>query len=192
MLLHPHPWLRNISSRLVAFYFASLTEAEGQHKEKMLNPLLTRPERLFMIAVSFCSQLRTQAVNDTSENFIAQNLVFSICTMHSLMQKEEYANPSVFWSTLEQHEQGLFLRAIQLLDYRKGKDTFFNIISDVHDQDDGHVSENFLHFLVSYLIKKMAKLSLQLDTMQVGLHLVIYFIETLSAFGFFCLLICNN
>ncbi|XP_065862754.1 uncharacterized protein [Euphorbia lathyris] len=166
LLLHPHPWLRNISSRLVAFYFASVSKAERQDTKEIFQPLLMRPESLFMIAVSFCCQLRTQVINDTAENFIAQNLVFCICTMHSLMGKEEYANPSVFWSTREQHEQGLFLRAFQLLDSRKGKDIFLNVISGVHDQDDGHKPENLLHFLISNLIKKMGKLSLQLDAMQ--------------------------
>ncbi|WCJ33154.1 ARM repeat superfamily protein [Euphorbia peplus] len=159
LLLHPHPWLRNISSRLVAFYFASVTKAEEKEKEKILKRLLMSPQRLFMIAVSFCCQLRTQVINDTSENFIAQNLVFSICTMHSMMGKEEYANPSVFWSTLEEHEQSLFHRAFQLLGSRKGKDMFKNVI-------DGHKSENLLHVLVSNLIKQLGKLSLQLDAMQ--------------------------
>ncbi|CAL5389880.1 unnamed protein product [Camellia sinensis] len=59
LLLHPHMWLRDVSNRLVALYFASVTEANRENHEKSLETVfLMRPSRLFLIAVSLCCQLK--------------------------------------------------------------------------------------------------------------------------------------
>ncbi|XP_037492635.1 small subunit processome component 20 homolog [Jatropha curcas] len=167
LLLHPHLWLRNISSRLVAFYFAAATEARRDSHEKSFGTFfLMKPHRLFMIAVSLCCQLKTQAIDDTTDNLITQNIVFTICAIHSLMGKAECADPFVFWSTLEQQEQRLFLEAFRLLDSRKAKDIFLNVISGVRGGDDGEQSENLQYLLISNLIKKMGKIALQMEAIQ--------------------------
>ncbi|KAF2288910.1 hypothetical protein GH714_022732 [Hevea brasiliensis] len=167
LLLHPHPWLRNISSRLVAIYYATVTKASKESHEKALGTFfLMRPHRLFMIAVSLCCQLKTQVIDNAVENLITQNLVFTISAIHSLMGKVESVDPSTFWSTLEQHEQGQFLKAFQLLDARKGKDIFLKVISGVHDQDYGDRCENLQYLLLSNLIKKMGKIALQKEAIQ--------------------------
>ena len=142
LLIHPHPWLRNVSSRLVAFYFATATEASRENHERSLgNLFLMKPHMLFIIAASFCCQLKTHVIDAVAENLITQNLVFTICAVHSLMGKAESPDPHVFWSGLESHEQGLFLKAFQLLESSKGKGVFLNVISGVRDQDDGYQPE---------------------------------------------------
>ncbi|XP_015574070.2 small subunit processome component 20 homolog [Ricinus communis] len=167
LLLHPHPWLRNISSRLVAFYFATATKTSRENHEKPLGHfLLMRPHRLFIIAASLCYQLKTQVIDDAAENLITQNLVFTVCAIHSLMGKAECPEPYVFWTGLEPHEQGLFLKAFQLLESRKGKHVFLNVVSGVRDQDDKDQPENLQYLLVSNLIKEMGKIALQMEAIQ--------------------------
>ncbi|GAV59009.1 LOW QUALITY PROTEIN: DRIM domain-containing protein, partial [Cephalotus follicularis] len=163
LLLHPHMWLRNISSRLVALYFATVTKAS---REKSLATFfLTRPSRLFMIAVSFCCQLKAQLIDDDSaNNLIMQNHVFAI-GLHYLMGQRE-VNPHEFWSTLEQHEQARFLKAFQLLDPRKGRGLFLSFTSGVQDHNGQHHSEDLRYRLVSNLLKKMGKIALEMEVAQ--------------------------
>ncbi|KAG6678404.1 hypothetical protein I3842_14G078800 [Carya illinoinensis] len=160
LLLHPHMWLRHISSRLIALYFASAIEAPKENEEKSLQAyFLMKPSRLFIIAVSLCCQLKTQ-LDDSSTDLITQNLVFTICGMNSLMAQME------FWSTLEQHEQVHFLEAFQLLDSRKGKSVFLSLTSGVSYQKDPGQSNDIRHAIVSYLLKRMGKIALQMEAVQ--------------------------
>ncbi|GMP51256.1 hypothetical protein CsSME_00017551 [Camellia sinensis var. sinensis] len=69
LLLHPHMWLRDVSNRLVALYFASVTEANRENHEKSLETVfLMRPSRLFLIAVSLCCQLKAPLIDSTASN----------------------------------------------------------------------------------------------------------------------------
>ncbi|XP_050219970.1 uncharacterized protein LOC126670312 [Mercurialis annua] len=164
VLLHPHPWLRNISSRLVAFYFSTATEASKENHENSLEHfLLMKPHRLFTVAASLCCQLRIQVIDDAAENLITQNLVFSVCSIHLLMGKVNCPDPHLFWSSLGSHEQSLFFKAFQMLESRKGKGAFLNVISGIRDQEQ---PENLQHLLVSNLIKEMGKIALQMEALQ--------------------------
>ncbi|XP_059666315.1 uncharacterized protein LOC132312087 [Cornus florida] len=166
-LLHPHMWLRNISNRLVAVYFATVTEAHRQKHEKPLGSfLLMRPSRLYLNAVYFCCQLKARVTDNMTCNLITQNLVFVICAVHSLMVKNECIDPKGFWSKLEHDEQGLFLKAFQLLDSRKGRSMLASLTSGVDDQNDVENIEHRQYFLVSYLLKRMGKIALQGEAMQ--------------------------
>ncbi|XP_031259480.1 small subunit processome component 20 homolog isoform X1 [Pistacia vera] len=168
LMLHPHTWLRNRSNRLIALYFSALTEASKQHQEKAReNLFLMKPSRIFMIAVSLCYQLETQLTFDEAfSNRITQNLVSAICTMHSLREQRECIDPHNFWSALGPHEQGLFLKAFKLLESRKGKGIFLSIISSTSDQNDQDQPKDFQFLLVSNLLRKMGKIALQKEAVQ--------------------------
>ncbi|GLU08657.1 hypothetical protein SLE2022_255570 [Rubroshorea leprosula] len=167
LLLHPHTWLRNVSSRLVFLYFTTVTDAIKENPRKSFGAFyLMRPSRLFMIAVSLCCQLKAPIIDDTASNLIIENLVSAICCIHSLMGEWASAGPAKFWSTLEQHDQGRFLKAFQLLDSRQGKAMFLSITSGSLDQNLTDDSEDVRHLLVSNLLKKMGKLALEMEAVQ--------------------------
>ncbi|KAL3506473.1 hypothetical protein ACH5RR_031855 [Cinchona calisaya] len=159
-LLHPHLWLRNISNRLVAFYFSHVTEA---YRETLF---LMRPSRLFLVAASLCCQLKTQPTDDAASNLIAHNLVFTICHMHTLLVQIEYMDFPKLWSNLDDNEQGCFLKAFHVLDSGKGRSTLEYLTSDIGGPRGEQKNDHHQHFLVSYLLKKMGKISLQIDTIQ--------------------------
>lgn len=164
--------LCNISNRLIALYFTAVTEARREDREKSLGAFfLIKPSRVFMIAVSLCYQLETQvSFDDSVSSHITENLVSAICNMHSFKGHMECADIQNFWSTLGQHEQGLFLRAFQLLGLRKREGLFLSIISGAGDQNDRLASGDFQCLLVSNLLKRMGEIALQKDaTIQVGL-----------------------
>ncbi|KAA8534172.1 hypothetical protein F0562_031635 [Nyssa sinensis] len=166
-LLHPHMWLRNISNRLVALYFVTVTEPSRHHHEKSVGKLfLMRPSRLFLIAVSLCCQLKVQVMDDAAIALITQDLVFALCGLHSLTGQNEYMDPNKFWSVLEDHDQSLFLKAFQMLDSRKGRSVFASLTSGVNDENDGENSEHRRYLLVSYLLKRMGKIALQMEDVQ--------------------------
>lgn len=161
LLLHPHLWLRNISNRLVACYFATVAEA---CKENLVLPeetyFLMRPSRLFFVATSLCCQLKVLQADAAASDLITQNLVFSICSLHSFLGKHECKDK--FWSTIEHDEQGLLLEAFQQLDSRKGKNIYLSLVSDLSDQED----ERQRYLVISYLLKTMGKISLHVEDMQ--------------------------
>ncbi|KAK3414702.1 hypothetical protein EUGRSUZ_H00031 [Eucalyptus grandis] len=101
LLLHPHMWLRNISSRLLAFYFAAITDACRGNNEKQLGDfLLMRKSRLFLIAVSLCCQMKTQPADDAAGHLMIENIVFSMSCLNSLMGHLEPLAWKSFWLTL--------------------------------------------------------------------------------------------
>ncbi|KAG5254304.1 U3 small nucleolar RNA-associated protein [Salix suchowensis] len=154
LLLHPHTWLRNASSRLVAFYLASANKAIKQDHDKSLGMFfLMRPSRVFMIAVSLCCQLETEVIDDAMSNLITHNLATACFATHFLMGRMECVDPCKFWSTLDQNEQGQFLEAFQLLDTRKGRGMLLH-------------SDNLQYFLVCNLLKKMGDIALLKDAIQ--------------------------
>ncbi|XP_028111791.1 small subunit processome component 20 homolog [Camellia sinensis] len=121
LLLHPHMWLRDVSNRLVALYFASVTEANRENHEKSLETVfLMRPSRLFLIAASLCCQLKAPLIDNTASTIVTQNLSFTICGIHSLLVPKKWIDGQSFGYTLEHDEEGCFLKAFQKLDSRKG------------------------------------------------------------------------
>ncbi|KAJ4967931.1 hypothetical protein NE237_014632 [Protea cynaroides] len=167
-LLHPHMWLRNISNRLVALHFAAASEASRVNieKSKKQNLLLMKPSRLFGIAVSLCCQLKAQLTDDSANNILTQNLVFTICGVHSSVGQKDCMDLQSFWSSLEQPEQGQFLRALHLLSSKKGRDMFVSLTSTLKQQGDQDSTENLQSLLISPLLKRMGKIALQMEDIQ--------------------------
>jgi U3 small nucleolar RNA-associated protein 20 len=159
-------WLRHISNRLIALYFANVIDASRENQEKSLGTyFLMKPSRLLIIAVSLCCQLKMQLNDDAASNLITQNLVFTICGVHSLMGQMEYIDSPKFWSSLEEQEQGRFLKAFELLDSRKGRSMFLSFTSG--DQKDHDHSKDIRYLTISYLLKRMGKIALQMEAIQV-------------------------
>ncbi|XP_043723794.1 small subunit processome component 20 homolog [Telopea speciosissima] len=167
-LLHPHMWLRNISSRLVALYFAAASEASQANKEKskQQNLLLMKPSTLFEIAVSLCCQLKAQLTDDSANNILTQNLVFTICGVHSLVGQRDCMDLQSFWSSLKRREQGCFLESLHLLGSRKERDMFVSLTFTTKHQGDQDSIENLQSLLVSPLLKRMGKIALQMEDIQ--------------------------
>ncbi|XP_022999923.1 small subunit processome component 20 homolog [Cucurbita maxima] len=164
LLLYPHMWIRSISNRLIASYFTTVIENSRRNSEKSLGDYsLMKPSRLFLIATSLCCQLKSD-LTDKDADLIVQNLVFTICGLHSVIGKVENTNSCPFWSTLEQPEQRLFLKAFQLLDSGKGRSMLLPRMTGVFDQDDA--CPDICYLLVSNLLKQMGKVALQTDTIQ--------------------------
>ena len=162
LLLNPHMWLRDVLNRLVALYFASVTEANKENHEKPLETFfLMRPSRLFLIAVSLCCHLKAPLIDNAASTLITQNLAFAICGVHSLLGQSKGVDAHSIWSTLEQHEQGRFLKAFQLLDSGKGKSMFASLTSGDNNQNDEENGDQSL--LVYFLLKIMGKIALQTE-----------------------------
>ncbi|KAA0033350.1 U3 small nucleolar RNA-associated protein 20 [Cucumis melo var. makuwa] len=166
LLLYPHMWIRSISNRMIASYFRKIViENSGRTSERSLGAYtLMKPSRLFFIATSFCCQLKSQ-LTDKDADLIEQNLVFAIRGLHSVIGEVENVDSCPFWSTLEESEQRLFLKAFQLLDSEKGKSMLLPHMTGVFNQNDAG-PEQIRRLLISNLIKQMGKVALQTDTIQ--------------------------
>lgn len=171
MLLHPHSWIRNRSVRLIALYFAHVTDVSRENQSSLSSYFMMSPSRLFLIATSLCCQLKMPLMDDSDSNLMTQNIVFAICGVHSLAGQTACIDPSAFWSTLEQHEKDRFLRAFDLIDSRKGRSMFMSssLTSFVcEDKSKLNVVDDTRHMLVLLLLKKMGKTALLTDAIQVG------------------------
>ncbi|CAL5416773.1 unnamed protein product [Camellia sinensis] len=167
LLLHPHMWLRDVSNRLVALYFASVTEANRENHEKSLETVfLMRPSRLFLIAASLCCQLKAPLIDNTASTIVTQNLSFTICGIHSLLVPKKWIDGQSFGYTLEHDEEGCFLKAFQKLDSRKGRSMFASLTSGDNNQNDQENSGHHQSLLVSYLLKRIGKIALQMEAVQ--------------------------
>ncbi|KAL7177187.1 hypothetical protein ACSBR2_030511 [Camellia fascicularis] len=167
LLLHPHMWLRDVSNRLVSLYFASVTEANRENHEKSLETVfLMRPSRLFLIAASLCSQLKAPLIDNTASTIATQNLTFTICGIHSMLVPKKWIDGQSFGYTLEHDEEGCFLKAFQKLDSRKGRSMFASLASGDNNQNDQDNSGHHQSLLVSYLLKRMGKIALQMEPVQ--------------------------
>ncbi|XP_028088073.1 small subunit processome component 20 homolog isoform X4 [Camellia sinensis] len=167
LLLHPHMWLRDVSNRLVALYFASVTEANRENHEKSLETVfLMRPSRLILIAASLCCQLKAPLIDNTASTIVTQNLSFTICGIHSLLVPKKWIDGQSFGYTLEHDEEGCFLKAFQKLDSRKGRSMFASLTSGDNNQNDQENSGHHQSLLVSYLLKRMGKIALQMEAVQ--------------------------
>lgn len=167
LLLHPHMWLRDVSNRLVALYFASVTEANRENHEKSLETVfLMRPSRLFLIGASLCCQLKAPLIDNTASTIATQNLTFTIRGIHSLLVPKKWIDGQSFGYTLEHDEEGCFLKAFQKLDSRKGRSMFASLASGDNNQNDQDNSGHHQSLLVSYLLKRMGKIALQMEAVQ--------------------------
>ncbi|KAL6493967.1 hypothetical protein OROGR_031876 [Orobanche gracilis] len=160
-LLHPHLWLRNISNRVLSCYFASVTDACRVEKLSIEKFFLMKPSVLFHTSVSLCCQLKVPSTEDASGAIILQNLVFSICGLHSFLEKDECTDVSKFWSNLDCAEQNRFLKAFGVLDLRKGRRTLTSLTCDASGQQNKHQ-----HPFMSFLLQRMGKISFQMDVAQ--------------------------
>ncbi|WOK99438.1 small subunit processome component [Canna indica] len=171
LLLHPHIWVRNISSRLVASYFLSVTEASRIDNQKLKSGscFLVNPSRLFAIAVSCLNQLKTHLIDDTASNLITQNLVFAACSLHTKLTNS--LGPYEYWSTLDSRKKGVYLEAFDNLGSKKARDTFLlstTVRSDSSAIDDQTEEGNrdVRSLLVVPLIKRMGKIAMQMEDIQ--------------------------
>ncbi|KAK6117548.1 hypothetical protein DH2020_048703 [Rehmannia glutinosa] len=161
-LLHPHLWLRNISDRVLSQYFTAVTDACRDNKLSMETFFLMKPSILFLVAVSSCCQLKVPLITDDAAGIIVlQNLVFSICGLHSVLEKNECMDVSKFWSNLDRAEQDRFHKAFGVLDPRKGRRTLASLTCDAVSQHDKHQ-----HPFITYLLQRMGKIAFQMEVTQ--------------------------
>ncbi|KAI8539167.1 hypothetical protein RHMOL_Rhmol09G0160300 [Rhododendron molle] len=166
LLLHPHVWLHGVLNRLVAFYFASVDQADGANHEKSLGTFfLMTPSRLFLVAVSLCCQLKALLIDDAASTLITQNLASTICALHSFFVPNKSVGGNSIWSTLEHHEQSRFLEAFQVLDSLKGRSMFASLTSG-YDNQIAEENGDRHSLLVYYLLKRMGKIALQMEAVQ--------------------------
>ncbi|KAI5382449.1 uncharacterized protein LOC127102572 [Lathyrus oleraceus] len=166
MLLHPHSWLRNKSCRLIALYFARVADGNREnHQSSLSSYFMMSPSRLYLIATSLCCQLKMPLIDDADSNLMTQNIVFAIC---ALMRQTGSIDPSAFWSTLEQNEKNRFLKAFDMINARKERIMFMSSsqTSSVREDISQVNVKNTQHILVSLLLKKMGKIALQTDAIQ--------------------------
>ncbi|KAJ9555656.1 hypothetical protein OSB04_010270 [Centaurea solstitialis] len=155
-LLHPHIWVRNISNRLIALYFATVTEGCKQNDERWVRELfLMRPSRLFLLAVSFCSQLKASLTDDSANNYLKQNIVFSILGLHSMIGRQK-----------EPKDEEIFIKAFLILDSRKGRNMFASFADDLDVRNETEDCERCRYFLISALLKRMGKIALDMEEVQ--------------------------
>ncbi|XP_057754877.1 uncharacterized protein LOC130974144 isoform X1 [Arachis stenosperma] len=165
LLLHPHSWIRSRSARLIALYFARVNASKENNQSSLRHYYLTSPSRLFLVATSLCCQLKMPLLNDADSNLMTQNIVFAICGVHSLM--DAHIDPPAFWSTLEQHEKDRFLKAFDLLNSRKGRFFMYSTSTSLVRTDNNLPKvDSTQYVLVSILLRKMGKIALQMDAIQ--------------------------
>ncbi|GMH20278.1 hypothetical protein Nepgr_022119 [Nepenthes gracilis] len=162
LLMHPHPWIRSISSRLVALYFTQ-TSLQGQRPG---TNYLTRTSKLLMVAVSQCCQLRAQLLDDDAYKLVMSNLVFTVCGIHTSTELEECCDPHTFWSTLDLHERACFLKACCLLDARKGRSIASLLTCGFGNQNDQENSKDLRHILISSILETMGKIAVEMGDIQ--------------------------
>ncbi|TVU34273.1 hypothetical protein EJB05_16104 [Eragrostis curvula] len=165
LLIHPHSMLRNTSSALVASYFA--TVEKKKHEGKMnVSWLLVQPSRLFLIAVSFLKQLKTELSDTTANNLIVQNLAYAVCNLHMLVRRSTSSHQ--FWSSIGSSNHGAFLEGFELLGSTKAKNTFLLCASTSSDAAGSSLdsSEEPTSLLVSSILKRMGKIATQMQDTQ--------------------------
>uniref|UniRef100_A0ACD5UJH9 Uncharacterized protein n=1 Tax=Avena sativa TaxID=4498 RepID=A0ACD5UJH9_AVESA len=163
LLIHPHSKLRNMSSSLVASYFASVEKRKREEKLDVTSSFLVQPSRLFLIAASFLKQLRKELSDTTANNLIVQNLAYSVCNLHMLIKQTTSSHQ--FWSSLGSSDHVAFLEGFELLGSKKAKNTFLLCTASSTDAagSDLDSSEELTSFLVSSLLKKMGKIAMQME-----------------------------
>nr|XP_043629943.1 small subunit processome component 20 homolog [Erigeron canadensis] len=160
-LLHPHIWLRDISSRLIAMYFKRVSKARMRNNEDWMgNYFLMRPSRLYLLAVSFCSQLKASLTNESANDCLRDNIVFVLLELRTMFGQQE--DTRVFWSSFERKDKEVFLRAFVILDSSKG-------LNAQCDLEKIHQS-----LLISSLLEKMGKIALDSEEIQMRIVIDIF------------------
>ncbi|KAL7121582.1 hypothetical protein ACP275_02G190700 [Erythranthe tilingii] len=161
-LLHPHLWLRSISNRILSNYFNAVTKACQDKRDVSAGTFfLMKPSILFLVAASSCHQLKVPPADDKAGDIVKKNLEFSICGLHSFLERNECTDMPKFWSNLDQVEQDRFLKAFVVLDPSKGRRTLSSFTSEASGQHSQHH-----HPLISFLLQRMGKISIQMEDTQ--------------------------
>lgn len=169
-LLHPHAWVRSAANRLLALYFSAASEGRPAHREKPETggALLLSPGRLFLLAVSFGAQLKSQFPDGAAGGLVLQNLLFSLCGVHSHARELGSAPVHAFWAALGPREQRLYLDALELLGSRKGRSAFLFHTAIGGPQAPEARSSKLQSLLVAPLLSKLGKIALTGDDVQVS------------------------
>ncbi|KAJ3672155.1 hypothetical protein LUZ60_006876 [Juncus effusus] len=175
-LVHPYTKLREISTRLISSYFASVPTIKKEENTKNKNKnkksdnqsfILQNPSRLFIISISLINQLKTELERETeTNNLILQNISFLLCELHLFSRERKSGH---FWTDLGSTEQSCFIEGFKLLGSRKAESNFFlNVTSMVERETEAQKEEekDLRYLLVLPLIKRMAKISMQKDDLQ--------------------------
>ncbi|XP_023633717.1 U3 small nucleolar RNA-associated protein 20 isoform X2 [Capsella rubella] len=175
-LLHPHAWLRDISCRLLNRYFVALAgKRRAKSQTLVAGSLLEKPSRLFMVAVSLCFQLKEQSTRaNVDVDLLTANIVFAASSLHSLVGKSDQATHSGFWSSLDEDEQVAFLKAFEVLDSGKGRSTFLALTSGKHTENGEDDVNDVRNVLIGSLLKRMGKLALDLESVQMRVVFNVY------------------
>ncbi|XP_020868571.1 small subunit processome component 20 homolog [Arabidopsis lyrata subsp. lyrata] len=158
LMLHRHQWLRTISCRLLNYYF----KESGTSQKLVASSLLGKPSSLFRVAVSLCVQLEDQ--RSTCIKDITENIVFALSGLHSMIGQSD----DEFCSSLDDDEQVLFLNAFEELDSGKGRSNFLALTSGKRSENDAR------NVLIGSLLKRMGKLALDMDSLQMGIVFNVY------------------
>lgn len=165
LLLHPHIWLRDISNRLIAFYFKQLALDKLENDKKGIGSyLLMRPSRLFLLAVSFCAQLKASITDKSAIESLENNIVHVIPQLHSMLGHTQLGLN--FWSSLGQKDEEILLRSFVILDSRKGTSMFASLASGLNGHYDTEKCNRHRYLLISSLLKRMGKIALDMDQVQ--------------------------
>lgn len=159
--------LRNMSSSLVASYFATAEKKKRQEKMDASWGLI-QPSRLFLIAVSFLKQLGTELSDTAANNLIVQNLAYAVCNLHMLIRRSTSSRQ--FWSSISSSNNGAFLEGFELLGSTKAKNAFLLCTSTSCDVAGSSFdsSEEPTSLLVSSILKRMGKIATQMQDTQVS------------------------
>lgn len=160
--------LRNISSSLLASYFATVEKRKREQKLDATSWLLVQPSRLFIIAVSFLKQLRTELSDTTANNLIVQNLAYSVCNLHMLIRQSTSTHQ--FWFSISSSDRGAFLEGFELLGSTKMKNMFLlcTLASSAVSESSLDINEEPTSLLVSLILKRMGRIAMQMQDTQVN------------------------
>lgn len=162
LLMHPHPWVCNISSRLLALY----SEQMGKQGKKLGTTCLTSTGRLFLIAASLCCLIKVQLHDEGVRKHVKANLAFAVCGIQSLLCQTEYKDPCIFWTSLDPHMQGCFLKACRLLDAKNGRSIEASFTCGFDNNFEQKDHKDLSSILVSGLLTTMGKITLQTEDIQ--------------------------
>ncbi|CAN1813709.1 U3 small nucleolar RNA-associated protein 20 [Linum perenne] len=161
LLLHPHTWLRNATSRLVAFYFSKLATCRDGGRSRTNEYFLLKPSRLFKVAASLCCQLKTKEIGDAAGSIIMGNLVFAIREIRASVSKMGDPCKSL------KDEEDEFLKCFNILNYMKAKNTFVHRICRGAEAENEHEGTGDVRYLlVSSLLRKLGEIALQTEDTQ--------------------------
>ncbi|KAL9232759.1 hypothetical protein vseg_007829 [Gypsophila vaccaria] len=161
-LIHPHPWICDISSRLVALYF----EQVGKHGKMLGTTVLTSTSRLFLIGAALCSRLTVLIPDKGARKLVKCNLAFVICGIQFLLRQTEIRDPHKFWLSLAPHEQQCCLKACHLLGPSVRKSITESFTCESVDVPDLKDSKDLSYLLVSALLNTMGKTAVQTEDIQ--------------------------